>query len=198
MSFLREDISQTDNSRDSSLTPCNPDPTARKCNQSERQGQPPSKYRDGDWICSRCKNHNYSFRQTCNRCKKTAQNSTDVFFSMETSPFFYRIESDVMYGEYLRHEPNDSAPVYANYGPCLFYVDKSRAVNLRHQPKHCLGRADVQVESLSDRSRERSPNNFSQGMVKDLKSRDSLDTTDVSDVETTFYEKQILKSLLDD
>ena len=28
-----------------------------------------SKHRAGDWVCLLCNNHNYSFRETCNRCK---------------------------------------------------------------------------------------------------------------------------------
>ena len=31
--------------------------------------------RDGDWICLNCKNLNFSFRTTCNRCKITKEES---------------------------------------------------------------------------------------------------------------------------
>ena len=198
VSFLKEDISQTSSSLESSPNHCNLEPTARKCNQSNLQVPSPFKYRDGDWICHRCKNHNYSFRQTCNRCKKSAQRETDLFFSTETSPLFYRAESDSIYAQYLRPETTDSFRVYSNYGQCLLYGNNMGAVILRQQSDPFSGRFDVQVDSLSDRSGERSPNNGNPDWAKDLQSRDSLDTADASDVETTFYEKQILKSLRDD
>jgi hypothetical protein len=29
--------------------------------------------RDGDWLCLQCKNHNFSFRNSCNRCQNTRE-----------------------------------------------------------------------------------------------------------------------------
>ena len=31
--------------------------------------KPQPKHRAGDWVCLLCTNHNYSFREVCNRCK---------------------------------------------------------------------------------------------------------------------------------
>lgn len=35
----------------------------------EVKGRKQQKMRPGDWVCSVCGNHNYSFRQECNRCR---------------------------------------------------------------------------------------------------------------------------------
>lgn len=37
----------------------------------KKQGNKKRKYveREGDWICSKCNNLNFSFRDICNRCK---------------------------------------------------------------------------------------------------------------------------------
>ena len=59
--------------------------------------------KNGDWICSNCKNLNYSFRAICNRCKfpknyllinypincrKDIKNNSDIFSSFYLSPNF--------------------------------------------------------------------------------------------------------------
>ena len=38
--------------------------------ESKAKPQTHSKPRTGDWLCLLCGNHNYSFRETCNRCQK--------------------------------------------------------------------------------------------------------------------------------
>jgi hypothetical protein len=46
------------------------------------------RYRQGDWICNLCKNHNYSFREVCNRCKKQVKSEADLITSMEENSSF--------------------------------------------------------------------------------------------------------------
>ena len=38
-------------------------------NKYQKKKQKPFMERTGDWICKKCKNLNFSFRQECNRCK---------------------------------------------------------------------------------------------------------------------------------
>ena len=38
-------------------------------NKIQKKKQKPFMERNGDWICKKCKNLNFSFRQECNRCK---------------------------------------------------------------------------------------------------------------------------------
>jgi len=44
----------------------------------------PFSERPGDWVCIKCKNLNFSFRNSCNRCETT------------------KIESNILYDQYLR------------------------------------------------------------------------------------------------
>ena len=38
-------------------------------NKYQKKKQKPFMERTGDWICKKCKNLNFAFRQECNRCK---------------------------------------------------------------------------------------------------------------------------------
>ena len=38
-------------------------------NKYQKKKQKPFVERNGDWICKKCKNLNFAFRQECNRCK---------------------------------------------------------------------------------------------------------------------------------
>ena len=38
-------------------------------NKYQKKKQKPFTERTGDWICKKCKNLNFAFRQECNRCK---------------------------------------------------------------------------------------------------------------------------------
>jgi hypothetical protein len=38
-------------------------------NKYQKKKQKPFIERNGDWICAKCKNLNFAFRQECNRCK---------------------------------------------------------------------------------------------------------------------------------
>lgn len=38
-------------------------------NKYQKKKQKPFIERNGDWICEKCKNLNFAFRQECNRCK---------------------------------------------------------------------------------------------------------------------------------
>lgn len=38
-------------------------------NKYQKKKQKPFIERSGDWICKKCKNLNFAFRQECNRCK---------------------------------------------------------------------------------------------------------------------------------
>ena len=38
----------------------------------------PFQERAGDWVCSRCRNLNFSFRVVCNRCQLTKKESTKL------------------------------------------------------------------------------------------------------------------------
>ena len=38
-------------------------------NKYQKKKQKPFEERNGDWICKKCKNLNFAFRQECNRCK---------------------------------------------------------------------------------------------------------------------------------
>jgi hypothetical protein len=38
-------------------------------NKYQKKKQKPFIERNGDWICGKCKNLNFAFRQECNRCK---------------------------------------------------------------------------------------------------------------------------------
>lgn len=52
--------------------------------------------RDGDWVCFKCKNLNFSFRNTCNKCNLTheASNNMSIIYKndggykLAASPFF--------------------------------------------------------------------------------------------------------------
>ena len=52
--------------------------------------------RDGDWVCQRCKNLNFSFRNACNKCNLSHDASTNMSniykndggYKLAASPFF--------------------------------------------------------------------------------------------------------------
>ena len=46
-------------------------------NKYQKKNQKPFMERSGDWICKKCKNLNFSFRQECNRCKFPKKGSSD-------------------------------------------------------------------------------------------------------------------------
>lgn len=47
-------------------------------NKYLRKNIKPFAEREGDWICSDCRNLNFAFRTQCNRCKKTKEESDAI------------------------------------------------------------------------------------------------------------------------
>jgi hypothetical protein len=161
------------------------------------------KFRRGDWICAACKNHNYSFRQTCNRCCKQMEPEVDaVISSIESICPSTEMELDRVSQMY---EPN-SRGFTTQYGQ-PFYMFSSLEFNHRQV-------GDEQRLGLSYRSAEKVPWDSSSTREKIHADVDVPSTTDSNagdkksknrelrlesvELETSFYEKQILKSLLPD
>ena len=60
---------------------------------------PSIEHKKGDWICTNCKNLNYSFRTVCNRCKYPK------FFLLVNNPITHRNELNI-------NNSNYNCPVY--------------------------------------------------------------------------------------
>ena len=80
-------------------------------------------YRAGDWICNLCGNHNYSFREVCNRCKEQTK-LTNINESMALCPSLplppANSELTSFSVQPIRKEPVDEEanyPAQANIGP---------------------------------------------------------------------------------
>lgn len=164
---------------------------------------PNGKFRKGDWICAACKNHNYSFRQTCNRCRKQVKPGVDIVISSIESIYpSAEMEIDRIPQFY---EPSGRG-FTTQYGEPL-YMFSSLEFNQRQAgDEQCLG--------LNYRSAEKIPVDSSdirdkvQAKLDKLSDLDSVPRDKQSknrearlesiELETSFYEKQILKSLLTD
>ena len=48
--------------------------------------------RSGDWVCQKCSNHNYSFRNFCNKCQMTYEDSQQMQRAYEDGARFLNMQ----------------------------------------------------------------------------------------------------------
>ena len=63
-----------------------------------------NEYRAGDWICNVCNNHNYSFRNICNRCNSQTKenNLREMLMSCNNE----NVSPNTVYPAELAHKPD--------------------------------------------------------------------------------------------
>lgn len=80
--------------------PEHPGQAERKCART--------RHRAGDWVCILCNNHNYSFREVCNRCKQqTKQQNMIESLTAYKAP---KADSQHSYGSSFAYCPGGSYP----------------------------------------------------------------------------------------
>ena len=52
----------------------------------------PNGDRSGDWVCQKCNNHNYSFRNFCNKCSMTFEDSQQMQRAYEDGARFLNMQ----------------------------------------------------------------------------------------------------------
>ena len=52
----------------------------------------PNADRSGDWVCQKCSNHNYSFRNFCNKCSMTYEESQQMQRAYEDGARFLNMQ----------------------------------------------------------------------------------------------------------
>jgi hypothetical protein len=93
---------------DDNLTKCNNQFLHRKNSTGEETNREKKNNfveRQGDWICVRCKNLNFSFRVVCNRCK-IPKNELQGFYE----EYVKNLNNIVQYNEMLQIKANQSCP----------------------------------------------------------------------------------------
>jgi len=78
--------------------------------------------RQGDWVCVRCKNLNFSFRVVCNRCK-LSKNDSQTFYEDHMK----NLMNIVQYNEMLQKKVTQNSPNYPN--PITNFVNTNNINN---------------------------------------------------------------------
>ncbi len=159
------------------------------------------KFRKGDWICSACKNHNYSFRETCNRCRKQVQPDLDMVVSTPQSIYPSSETELTQLPQFFEPRGRGFIPQYAQPYYMFSSLDLSqRRVGDEHHPTlktSSEGNVIRDQSMLKDNVQSAMDSLLDIGTTSEDKQRKKREARLESiDLETSFYEKQILKSLL--
>ena len=63
-------------------------------NKYQKKRQKPFAERTGDWICKKCKNLNFAFRQECNRCKLSKKEAIETEENKEENNLENNVENN--------------------------------------------------------------------------------------------------------